>query len=382
MRFEIRQRHPRICSRNCRPRSRTAPSRAGSRRCAASPISSSTTRWIIPTSRSRVFDDVFQCLIEQIETSAKALLANRLAPIATAPPQTIRTLAFDDVIEVAGAGAVAIGAARRRRADRERAQQEPGASAGDLAAAGAERSGDRRAGGARQRRRGAERPSTIRAREFSERGFTELVTRAEGDDDLADLHRPAARHAAPSLSEADRQGLGLSVRGEARGRPSASSRTKCRARSRKRRSARGRRRRHDQADRDRARAGEIAARGRPARRASRSPAFAEQGKFDETNAALAALAGVAVETAENMMIESRTEGVMILAKVAGMQWSSVRAIIAMREKLSGGSTDRHADAARCLRGPAPIDRAAGAALPPHAAGHDAGGAEAGHAGYA
>lgn len=65
--------------------------------------------------------------------------------------------------------------------------------------------------------------------------------------------------------------------------------------------------------------------------------FAEQGKFDETNAGLAALAGVAVETAETMMIESRIEGVMILAKVAAMQWSSVRAIIALREKLSGGS---------------------------------------------
>jgi uncharacterized protein (DUF2336 family) len=65
--------------------------------------------------------------------------------------------------------------------------------------------------------------------------------------------------------------------------------------------------------------------------------FAEQGKFDETNAGLAALAGVAVETAETMMIESRVEGVMILAKVAAMQWSSVRAIIALREKLSGGS---------------------------------------------
>jgi uncharacterized protein (DUF2336 family) len=64
--------------------------------------------------------------------------------------------------------------------------------------------------------------------------------------------------------------------------------------------------------------------------------FAEQGKFDETNAGLAALAGVAVETAETMMIESRVEGVMILAKVAAMQWSSVRAIIALREKLSGG----------------------------------------------
>ncbi|MGG2377280.1 DUF2336 domain-containing protein, partial [Salmonella enterica] len=32
--------------------------------------------------------------------------------------------------------------------------------------------------------------------------------------------------------------------------------------------------------------------------------FAEQGKFDETNAGLAALAGVAVETAETMMIEN------------------------------------------------------------------------------
>jgi hypothetical protein len=66
-------------------------------------------------------------------------------------------------------------------------------------------------------------------------------------------------------------------------------------------------------------------------------AFAEQGKFDETNAGLAALAGVAVDTAETIMIESRTEGVLILAKVAGMSWPSVRAIIAMREKLSGGS---------------------------------------------
>src|SRR3954449_9671162 len=48
-----------------------------------------------------LFDDVFQCLIRHIESSAKALLANRLAPIDTAPPLTIRALAFDDLIEVA-----------------------------------------------------------------------------------------------------------------------------------------------------------------------------------------------------------------------------------------------------------------------------------------
>src|SRR3954453_4351729 len=48
-----------------------------------------------------LFDDVFQCLMHHIETSAKTLLANRLAAIDSAPPLTIRALAFDDVIEVA-----------------------------------------------------------------------------------------------------------------------------------------------------------------------------------------------------------------------------------------------------------------------------------------
>ena len=45
-----------------------------------------------------LFDDVFQCLMQHIESSAKALLANRLAPIDTAPRRTIRSLAFDDLI--------------------------------------------------------------------------------------------------------------------------------------------------------------------------------------------------------------------------------------------------------------------------------------------
>src|ERR1700759_4990027 len=48
-----------------------------------------------------LFDDVFQCLMHHIETSAKALLSNRLAPIDRAPPLTVRALAFDDLIEVA-----------------------------------------------------------------------------------------------------------------------------------------------------------------------------------------------------------------------------------------------------------------------------------------
>jgi type II secretory pathway component PulM len=63
--------------------------------------------------------------------------------------------------------------------------------------------------------------------------------------------------------------------------------------------------------------------------------FAKAGKFDEANAAIAALANVPVAIAENMMIETRAEGVMILAKVAGLSWSAVKTIIKMRDELSG-----------------------------------------------
>ena len=45
---------------------------------------------------------------------------------------------------------------------------------------------------------------------------------------------------------------------------------------------------------------------------------------------------MSVGIAENMMIETRAEGVMILAKVAGMSWSTVKSIIFMRDELSGG----------------------------------------------
>jgi uncharacterized protein (DUF2336 family) len=49
-----------------------------------------------------VFDDVLQQLAADIEIGARAELAHRLAHVNGAPPRTVRTLAFDDAIEVAG----------------------------------------------------------------------------------------------------------------------------------------------------------------------------------------------------------------------------------------------------------------------------------------
>jgi uncharacterized protein (DUF2336 family) len=49
-----------------------------------------------------LFDHVLGCLIEEIETKARAELATRLAPVANAPVKVVRKLATDDEIAVAG----------------------------------------------------------------------------------------------------------------------------------------------------------------------------------------------------------------------------------------------------------------------------------------
>jgi uncharacterized protein (DUF2336 family) len=48
-----------------------------------------------------LFDDVLQKLCTDIEVKARARLARRLAHVENAPPQLVRSLAFDDAIAVA-----------------------------------------------------------------------------------------------------------------------------------------------------------------------------------------------------------------------------------------------------------------------------------------
>ena len=177
--------------------------------------------------------------------------------------------------------------------------------------------------------------------EFSERGFTRLVNRAEGDDDLATclgLRPTIPRHLyLKLLAKASGDGAGSGSRPPTRSRPAT-----CRPRCARRRGARARRRRPSRSETAIAHAlvKSLYEDGRLDEH--QVAAFAEAGKFDEANAAIAALANVPVAIAENMMIETRAEGVMILAKVAGMSWSTVKAIINMRDDLSGDGADRSA----------------------------------------
>ena len=279
-----------------------------------------------------LFDDVFQCLMAHIETSAKALLANRLAVIDTAPPLVIRALAFDDLIEVA-----APVLSRSERLDdealietaRSKSQAHLMAISVRKVLSGAVTDVLVLRGNDEVIHSTVNNPGA----EFSERGFTRLINRAEGDDTLATCigMRPSMpRH------------LYLKLLAKA----SATVRERLEAANPQQ-------------------AGEVPIAVREAtRRARAAPsaitqetaiahalvkslyedgrldefqvaAFAEAGKFDEANAAIAALAKVPVSIAENMMVETRAEGVMILAKVSGMSWSTVKALINMRDDLSG-----------------------------------------------
>ena len=288
-----------------------------------------------------LFDDVFQCLTDRIETAAKALLANRLAPIDTAPPLTVRALAFDDLIEVAAP----VLSRSERLDDDTLIETARNKSQAHLMAISIRRVLSRAVTDVLVLRGNDEViQSTVNnpGAEFTERGFGRLVNRAEGDDDLATclgLRPTIPRHVYLKLIA----------------RASTTVRTRLEAANPQQ-------------------AGEIPTAVQEATRLARSApsaitqetaiahalvkslyedgrlderqvaAFAEAGKFDEANAAIAALANVSVSTAENMMVESRAEGVMILAKVSGMSWPTVQAIINLRDDLSG--TDR-SDLAAC-----------------------------------
>jgi uncharacterized protein (DUF2336 family) len=280
-----------------------------------------------------LFDDVFQCLIIHIEAAAKARLSNRLAPIDRAPPLTVRALAFDDLIEVA-----APVLSRSQRLDDETLiETARNKSQAHLMAISTRKSLSGAVTDVLVLRGNDEViHSTVNnpGAEFSERGFTRLVNRAEGDDNLTTCIglRPALpRHLylkliakASATVRARLEAANPPIKGDvstavreatrlARSAPSAISQETAIAHALvKSLYEDGRLDEHQ------------------------VTVFAEANKFDEANAAIAALAGVSVLVAEDMMVETRAEGVMILAKVSGMSWSTVKALIDMRDCLSGG----------------------------------------------
>lgn len=283
-----------------------------------------------------VFDDVFHHLIQQIETSAKALLASRLAPIPKAPPQLIHTLAFDDLIEVAAP----VLSQSERLNDEALIQNARIKSQGHLLAISKRKTLSCAVTDVLIERGNndvVESAVNNPGAEFTEHGFTRLVTRAEGNDNLATClgMRPnIPRH--HYLKLVAKASDSVRARLEA-AHPQASSEIKSAVKEVTLRASEAAAELAEQAVIAHGLVKSLFEDGRLDEK--QIAAFAEAGKFNETNAAIAALANVPVSTVENMMIESHSEGLLILAKVTGLSWSTLKIIMSMRNSIAGTDSD-------------------------------------------
>ena len=270
-----------------------------------------------------VFDGVFGHLIADIELSAREMLAQRLAAIPNAPPQVIRTLAFDDAIDVAGPvltgssqldNVTLVENARTKSQDHLLAISRRKTLAETVTDVLVER-GNREVALSVVQNTGAK---------LSETGYVRLVKRSEGDDELAqsvgtrpEIPRQQFLKLLTTASKAVRIALEAAHPDNASAIRHAvadvASAIQAKAAA---------------ASRDYAAAQAMIEQLRAAGKLTEGEieAFAHARKFEETAAGLAVLAGLPIDMIERAMVQDR-EGVLIVAKASGLAWSTVKAIL-------------------------------------------------------
>jgi uncharacterized protein (DUF2336 family) len=273
-----------------------------------------------------LFDDVFGLLIKEIESKARAELSSRLAPVANAPIKIIRTLANDD--DIAVAGPVLKLAPRLKEADlidlaRTKSQAHLQAissrqALGEAVTDVLVRRGDRDVARSIAENRGAR---------LSETGFFRLVKRAETDGILAEkvglrsdippqmfreLLTKATAIVHKRLLASAPSGLKADIR---RVLERVANEVGARVGPRDYRAA-------QRVVLSLHRAGTM--------NETALAAFATDGKYEETVAALAALSKVPISIADRLMASERPDPVLILCKAAGMGWPTVKSVITVR----------------------------------------------------
>jgi uncharacterized protein (DUF2336 family) len=271
-----------------------------------------------------VFDGVFNHLIADIERSARASLAERLASVANAPPKVIRTLAFDDEINVAGPvlarselldNVTLVENARTKSQQHMLAISRRKVLAETVTDVLVER-GNRDVALSAAQNTGAK---------FSEAGYVRLVKRSEGDDELAQAvgSRPeiprqqflkllttASNTVRVALETAHPQNAGM-VRNVV-AEVATAIQVKAAA-----------------ASRDYAAAQAHVESLRAAGRLTEGDveAFARAAKFEETAVALSIMCELPIDVVERAMVQDSEETILILAKSIGMSWATTKAIL-------------------------------------------------------
>ena len=281
-----------------------------------------------------LFDSVLMRLITEIETSARAELARRLAPLSNAPVQVVRKLAKDDDIGVAEP----LLKQSPRLADSDLIDIAKTKSQAHLLAI----SGRERIASAvtdelvrRGDREVVRNVADNRSAQLSKDGFSVLVHKAEQDDVLAervglrpDLPPQLFRELLLKATAVVQQRLFASAKPETRAeieRVLAKVANEVGTRS---------------APRDYTAAREAIENMRRGGKLNEAALveFANARMYEETVAALAALCSVPIAVVDRLMSGDRPDPVLILCKSAGWGWPTVRAIIMARPSVRGTSS--------------------------------------------
>ncbi|MDP2298751.1 MAG: DUF2336 domain-containing protein [Pseudolabrys sp.] len=283
-----------------------------------------------------LFDGVFHHLVADIDTVARAALADRLKSVANAPAGIVRTLAFDDSIGIAGPvlststridNAALVENARTKSQDHLLAISQRLTLVETVTDVLVER-GNRDVVLSVARNAGAR---------ISETGFLRLVKRSAGDDELAQSvgARPEiSRHNFLKLlttaSKAVRLALEAAhpeIAGEI-GNAVARAATAIQAKA-------------ATASRDYGAARALVKSLRESNRLSEIEVdqFARAGKFEETAVALATLCTLPVEAVERAMVMDREEGILIVAKAIDLSWPTARAVLNLCAGKGGMAAD-------------------------------------------
>jgi uncharacterized protein (DUF2336 family) len=279
-----------------------------------------------------VFDGVFSHLVADIEQSARAALAHRLAAIPNAPPKLIRKLAFDDAIEVAGPVLTQSDQLDNvSLVENAKTKSQP-----HLLAITKRKSLVETVTDVLVERGGRDVALSVvqnAGAKFSEAGYVRLVKRSEHDDELARSvgSRPEIprNHFLKLLSTASKavrmalEGAHPEHAGEIQhvvAKVTTAIQAKAVATSRDYAAARVR----VETLRTSGRLGE-----------SDIAAFAQAGGFEDTAVALATLSALPLDVVERVLVQDRAETILIVAKAIELSWPTVRALLLLRAGKGG-----------------------------------------------
>ena len=274
-----------------------------------------------------LFDDIFMRLVASIEVTARSALANRLANIPNAPPEVSRTLASDESIDVAGPMLEHFEAL-----DSETLVEQAGTkSQKHLLAISRRKLLDAVVTDVLVER--GDKPVVLSmaanpGATFSESGFTTLLKRSQGDDEIAicvGLRRDIPRHHLLKLLACASHAVRVKL-DSAHIMATAVIQTAVAEAANAIQNATGTDTRnyltacahvgalHNAGNLDE---GEV-------------ESFAKMGKFEETTAALAMLCDLPIEAVERAMVQDQPESVLIIAKAIGFTWPTVKLILRLR----------------------------------------------------